>query len=72
MNSYIKHHEWLIIEEGFHPEYNRTSESIFALGNGRMGQRANFEERYTGDSTTPIKPVLAGGRLDTPNILPKY
>jgi len=50
MNSYIKHHEWLIIEEGFHPEYNRASESIFALGNGRMGQRANFEERYTGDS----------------------
>ena len=29
---------------------HEASESIFSLGNGRMGQRANFEEQYSGDS----------------------
>ena len=50
MKDYIKYHDWLIIEEGFNPEHNRISESIFSIGNGKMGQRANFEERYSGDS----------------------
>lgn len=50
MKNYIKHHEWQIIEEGFDPRYNRISESIFSIGNGRMGQRANFEEDYSGDT----------------------
>ena len=39
-----------IIEKGFNPANSRISESIFSIGNGRMGQRANFEENYTGDS----------------------
>lgn len=50
MKDYLKHHEWQIIEEGFDPHYNKISESIFSLGNGRMGQRANFEEEYSGDT----------------------
>src|ERR1035438_4864187 len=50
MNSFYKKDAWQIIEEGFHPEMNRESESIFSLGNGYMGQRANFEEHYSGDS----------------------
>ena len=50
MKDYIKYHDWLIIEEGFIPENNRISESIFSIGNGKMGQRANFEEKYSGDS----------------------
>ncbi len=50
MKQYLKHHEWEIIEEGFDPHFNRISESIFSLGNGRMGQRANFEEHYSGDT----------------------
>lgn len=50
MKKYIKHDEWLIIEDEFHPEFNRISESIFSIGNGMMGQRANFEEKYSGDS----------------------
>jgi maltose phosphorylase len=49
MKQYLKNHPWQIIEEGFDPHYNRISESIFSLGNGRMGQRANFEEDYSGD-----------------------
>src|ERR1044071_119421 len=49
MKNYIKHSPWEIIEEGFDPHLNRISESIFSLGNGRMGQRANFEEKYSGE-----------------------
>jgi maltose phosphorylase len=48
MNEYLKHDEWKIVEEGFHSDKTRESESIFSLGNGIMGQRANFEETYTG------------------------
>jgi maltose phosphorylase len=50
MKRLYKKDEWQIIEEGFHPEMNRESESIFSIGNGYMGQRANFEEQYSGDS----------------------
>ncbi|WP_199118185.1 glycoside hydrolase family 65 protein [Pedobacter sp. ASV28] len=50
MKNYIKAHEWSIIEEGFDPHLNKISESIFSLGNGRMGQRANFEETYSGET----------------------
>ncbi|MBK5278218.1 MAG: glycoside hydrolase family 65 protein [Bacteroidia bacterium] len=50
MKKYLKHHEWYIIEEGFDPHLNRISESVFSIGNGRMGQRANFEEDFTGDT----------------------
>jgi len=48
--DYIKPHEWKIIEEGFNKEHVTASESIFSLGNGMMGQRANFEEHYSGDT----------------------
>ena len=50
MKDYIKIDEWKIIEEGFDPHHNKISESIFSLGNGRMGQRANFEEAYSGET----------------------
>ena len=48
--DYIIPDEWSIIEKGFHKENIRTSESIFSIGNGAMGQRANFEEMYSGES----------------------
>jgi len=50
MTKFIKLDEWSIIEEGFHPENNKVSESIFSIGNGFMGQRANFEENYSGNT----------------------
>jgi maltose phosphorylase len=49
-DSRFQSDEWKIIETRFEPDRGRDSESIFALGNGMMGQRANFEERYTGDT----------------------
>ena len=48
--DYIVPDKWSIIEEGFDPENVEASESLFSLGNGAMGQRANFEEHYSGDT----------------------
>lgn len=48
MIKYLKTDPWLIIEEGFEPKHHRSSESIFSLGNGTFGQRANHEEKYSG------------------------
>lgn len=49
VRKYFKHDEWLILEEGFNPSYNRVAESAMSLGNGHMGTRGNFEEKYSGD-----------------------
>jgi maltose phosphorylase len=50
MKRYLKEHPWLVIEDRFDPHLNKISESIFSIGNGHMGQRANFEEGYSGES----------------------
>lgn len=41
---------WRIVEADFDPARVEAAESLFALGNGVMGGRANFEERYSGPS----------------------
>ena len=41
---------WKIVEQKFDPSKQKQAESIFSIGNGAFGQRANFEESYTGDS----------------------
>ncbi|MBX2828316.1 MAG: glycoside hydrolase family 65 protein [Flavobacteriaceae bacterium] len=46
--EYIISDPWSIIEEGFDAELVKSSESLFSIGNGAMGQRANFEEDYSG------------------------
>ena len=46
--DYIQSNPWSIIEEGFDKERVKSSESLFSIGNGAMGQRANFEESYSG------------------------
>ncbi len=50
MKEYIIHNGWKIIEDKFHPEYNKITESLMSLGNGRIGHRANFEEKFTGET----------------------
>ncbi len=49
-NNYIQPDNWSIIEEGFDPKHVKSSESLMSLGNGAMGQRANFEEHYSGET----------------------
>ncbi|MBS7787207.1 glycoside hydrolase family 65 protein [Flavobacterium sp. CYK-55] len=48
--DYIQPDNWSIIEEGFDAAQVESSESLFSLGNGTMGQRANFEETYSGST----------------------
>jgi len=48
--DYITPDPWSIIEDGFEIDRVQSSESLFSVGNGSMGQRANFEETYTGPS----------------------
>lgn len=48
MKNYIIHDPWHIIEDQYREDHNEFSESIFSIGNGRMGQRGNFEENYSG------------------------
>lgn len=50
MNTFIKPDPWRLVEDHFDPSRVCSSESLFALGNGVMGGRANFEERYSGPS----------------------
>lgn len=48
--DYIKPDDWAIIEEGFDDSRVKSSESLFSLGNGAMGQRNTFEEHYSGST----------------------
>ncbi|MEO9512523.1 MAG: glycoside hydrolase family 65 protein [Flavobacteriaceae bacterium] len=48
--DYIREDPWSIIEEGFDRDRVKSSESLFSIANGAMGQRANFEEKYTGET----------------------
>jgi maltose phosphorylase len=48
MKNYITNDPWCIVENGFHAAHNEITESLMSLGNGRMGQRGNFEEKYSG------------------------
>jgi len=50
IKEYLKKDPWKIIEDKFHAQYSKISESIFSIGNGYMGHRANFEESFTGDT----------------------
>lgn len=51
LNKYITPHPWLIVENDFDPQRQLASESLFSIGNGRMGHRATFEEKYSGTTT---------------------
>lgn len=50
MINYYQADPWKIIENSWNADKHEISESIFSIGNGMMGQRANFEETYTGQS----------------------
>jgi maltose phosphorylase len=50
MNNLFEIEAWKIIQKGFDPSKQKQAESIFSIGNGSFGQRANFEEQYSGDS----------------------
>jgi maltose phosphorylase len=50
MRNLFEIDNWKIIEKSFDPTKQKQAESIFSIGNGSFGQRANFEEQYSGDT----------------------
>lgn len=50
IRQYSDTNPWKIIENSFDAKRVKSSESIFSIGNGYMGQRANFEEDYSGET----------------------
>jgi maltose phosphorylase len=50
MHNLFEIEEWKISENSFDPSKQKQAESIFSIGNGGFGQRANFEETYSGPS----------------------
>lgn len=48
--NYLKTEAFRIVEEGFHRERNKVSESIFSLANEYMGIRGTFDEGISLDS----------------------
>src|SRR5215469_2662478 len=53
--------EWEIVETEFKVEHNYRNESIFALGNGYIGMRGNFEEGYSGPAGTGLEGTYLNG-----------
>ncbi len=50
MRNLFEIDEWKIVERSFDPKKQKQAESIFSIGNGSFGQRANFEEDFSGES----------------------
>ncbi|HHB51763.1 MAG TPA: glycoside hydrolase family 65 protein, partial [Saprospiraceae bacterium] len=50
MKQYLSIEPWRVVEGQYFPDYNEASESVMSIGNGKMGQRANFEEYFSGKS----------------------
>lgn len=47
---YLTTEPWRIVEDGFHPEQNQVSESIFSIANEYLGVRGFHDEGYSGNS----------------------
>ncbi len=50
MKTIFAYDPWRLVENELHREDMRLAESMTSTGNGHMGMRGNFEERYSGDS----------------------
>ncbi|MHB1683020.1 MAG: beta-phosphoglucomutase [Bacilli bacterium] len=53
--------EWEIIENSFDVETNGRNETIFALGNGYIGMRGNFEEGFGGPAGMSLEGIYLNG-----------
>ena len=48
--KFYKVEPWSVSTDKWDPSRQLINESVFSIGNAAMGIRANFEEKYTGDS----------------------
>lgn len=60
--GYVSHgrRNWVVEETRFDPDHLAKCESVFAQGNGYLGQRAALEERYAGET----RGLFAAGVFD--------
>lgn len=63
------YHEWSLGEDAYDDLNNQRSESIFALGNGYIGMRGNFEEGYHGQKGTSVTGNYLNGFFDSEPIV---
>lgn len=63
------YHEWSLCEDVYEDENNQRSESVFALGNGYIGMRGNFEEGYHGIAGTSVTGNYLNGFFDSEPIV---
>lgn len=61
--------EWKIRETIYSEEHHQKNESIFALGNGYIGMRGNFEEGYCGNAGTSVTGNYLNGFYDAEPIV---
>ncbi|MEC0369019.1 glycoside hydrolase family 65 protein [Paenibacillus chibensis] len=70
MKAYVRpealypYQAWSLAEEAYDDENNQRSESVFALGNGYIGMRGNFEEGYHGVKGTSVTGNYINGFYD--------
>ncbi|GAB7056370.1 MULTISPECIES: beta-phosphoglucomutase [unclassified Paenibacillus] len=56
---------WTITESSFDTETNQRDETVFAVGNGYIGMRGNFEEGYDGPKGTSLHGTYLNGFYDS-------
>jgi alpha,alpha-trehalose phosphorylase len=56
---------WTVTENDFDIETNQRDETVFAVGNGYIGIRGNFEEGYDGPPGTSLHGTYLNGFYDT-------
>jgi len=72
-------HTWLVHEDTFQAERQHHHETIFTIGNGYLGTRGTFEERYPGDRQATLihgvfddAPIVHTELVNAPDWLPFY
>ncbi len=56
---------WKVVESSFDIATNRQDETIFAVGNGYIGMRGNFEEPYHGPAGSSLQGIYLNGFYDS-------
>ncbi|OEG00139.1 beta-phosphoglucomutase [Vulcanibacillus modesticaldus] len=67
--SIYPYSEWEIVEESFDVDSNLQDETIFAIGNGYIGMRGNFEEGYSGPEGTSVNGTYLNGFYESEPII---
>lgn len=68
-NALYPYQEWSLDEDAYDEVNNQRGESVFALGNGYIGMRGNFEEGYHGNLGSSVTGNYLNGFFDSEPIV---